>query len=329
MSSIGLPSWELSTYLAGRKGLNLELIIPQAEPLGIDCYREKVLSDYRLEREKTVFHLAGEGSKTGFMAARDRLAFDLADIVCPVSVRPGGRLEKFLAEYRRGPGRVREEFGIQWRRVAWRPRYELENSALNPELEDFNSGWLFHWTHTHPGKWPDEEPWRFYSDMLEKPEVYVRDARTTLGRIMCEGVLRASAWRMPAGCKAVSLTALSPDRAAGLMRWRKRYLRYSLEPFGLAFRRDLLRKLGAAPVHYFDPLCGPPEGIDRLFCQSAGQVGKWTAEEEWRFPGDLELKNFSRDMMILIAVDTAEAAKLKQETGSRWRIISFLTEKKS
>jgi len=326
ISSLGLPSWELSTYLAGRQGIELELIVPGPrfpEP-GEQC--ERVLSDFRLDPGKTRLIFTGEGPPKSLLSLRDRLALEQAEVVYPVSLRPGGRLEKLLAECENGTIEIREEFRIDWSRSGWRPKYDFQARGLNPELKELDSGWLIHWTHSTPGRWPDEEPWRFYHDMLARPQNYVRDARSTLKRIVEQGILRGSAWKMPHSRKAVSLTALSPAASVPLMRWRKRYLRYSLEPFGLAFRCETTKSLGARPVRYFDPECRPRDQSERLFYQSAGRIGDWTLEKEWRFPGDLRLEHFSGDDLVLIAADPAQTAGLRRELNPRFRIMPLFAE---
>ncbi|MEA1997114.1 MAG: hypothetical protein U9N45_05720, partial [Gemmatimonadota bacterium] len=132
--------------------------------------------------------------------------------------------------------------------------------------------------------------------------------------------------KMPGGRSAVSLTALSPAESVPLMRWRKRYLRYSLEPFGLAFRTEAIKRLGAGPVHYFDPDLRPREGSDRLYYQSAGRIGDWTVEREWRLEGDLSLDAFSPQDLVLITADPVQAGWMEKELNPRWRVMPLFME---
>ncbi|MEA2064173.1 MAG: hypothetical protein U9P14_10775, partial [Gemmatimonadota bacterium] len=251
-------------------------------------------------------------------------AFELADIVCPISVRPGGRLDLLSAEFSNSGKEFHDDFRVKWSRVSWSPKYRFPMDEINPELRVFEQGWLTHWTHTWPGPWPSEQAWEFYRDMLAEPETYVRDARATLSRIISEGLLRASSWKMPAEEPAVGFTALAPAEALGLMRWRKRYTRYSFEPFGLALRLEPLERLGARPVRYLKPDETARLGtgkIDKLFTQSAGRKGNWAAEREWRCRGDLPLGSFTKEELVLFAADSETAETIKAGLKQAWEVI--------
>ncbi|MEA1996808.1 MAG: hypothetical protein U9N45_04190, partial [Gemmatimonadota bacterium] len=136
VSSLGLPSWELTTFLAGKLGTRLDLIVPgsEFEVPGSEEYN-RLLEDFGLDGRKTVFHFTGAGSPGERMAGRDRMAFELAGEVCLVSIRPRGRLERLICEHE-GCARLEfcDEFRIEWQDTQWRPRYDFEGRTLNPEL---------------------------------------------------------------------------------------------------------------------------------------------------------------------------------------------------
>jgi len=313
IASLGLPSWELPVYLAGAFGMNLILVVPGDEIASGGAQYKRLLEDFRLDREKTRMEFTGSGPEKDLMAVRDRLAFELAGIIYPVSVRPGGRLAGLLEDCRSGQAEICRDWQIEWQRGGWHPGYDLQSSPLNPALGRIDRGWLFHWTRSNPGRWADEPPWRFYKALLARPEAYARHAGTTLARIVSQRRLAASSWNMPGGRAAVSFTALSPAETLPLMRWRRRYTRYSFEPYGLAIRRRVLEKLGAGPVEYYQPGEKPPEERESLFYQSMGRVGDWKAEKEWRLPGDLNLEHIPRSDMLLIVPGPEEKAKLERQ----------------
>ncbi len=321
LASIGLNTWELTAYLGGKLGLDLELIVPGGEDEeGWGSFTE-ALKALRLDREHTRPVFAGKGSVRDFFAMRDRLAFELAKVVYPISVRPGGRLDGLLREFSNSGKEVCDQFRIKWSRVSWTPSYCFPMEKLNPELQLFEQGWLTHWTHTWPGAWPGEEPWEFYRDMLADRRSYVRDAKETLKRIIGEGLLRGSSWKMPSGESAISFTALSPVEAISLMRWRKRYTRYSLEPYGLAFRQEPLERQGAREVCYLRPREPVPSGEERLFTQSAGRKGNWAVEREWRLKGDLKLEKFTRKELVLITEDSEVSEVFRTKLNPIWEVI--------
>ena len=323
IASLGLPSWELPAYLAGAFGMKVILVVPGPEMTPGGPQYEMLLEDFNLDREKTRMAFTGAGPEKDLMVRRDRLVFELAEILYPISVRPGGRLAQLLEEYGGGRVQIRDDWQIKWQRGGWHPGYELGARALNPALRQIDSGWLFHWTRSNPGRWADEPPWQFYKALLAEPETYVRHARSTLARIVSHRCLLGSSWNMPGGQAAVSFTALSPAESVGLMRWRRRYTRYSFEPYGLAFRCKSLTKLGAKPVEYYQPGRKPAKRRETLFYQSMGRVGNWKAEKEWRLPGNLNLERIPESDMLIIVPDREEKTELEQQLKVPWQIFNL------
>ena len=321
LASVGLNTWELTAYLGSKLGMDLELIVPDAEDEEGWGSFAKALKAFSLDRERTRPVFTGRASVRDFFTARDRLAFELANVVYPISVRPGGRLDALLKEFSNSGKEVCDQFRIKWSRVSWTPSYCFPMEKLNPELQLFERGWLTHWTHTWPGAWPAEEPWEFYQDMLADRGNYVRDAKQTLKRVIGEGLLRGSSWKMPRSESAISFTALSPVEAISLMRWRKRYTRYSLEPYGLAFRQESLERRGARPVRYLRLREPVPSGEERLFTQSAGRKGNWAVEREWRLKGDLRLEDFTTEELVLIAENSEVSEVFRRKLDPIWKVV--------
>ncbi len=325
IASAGLPTWELAAYLGGKSGLGLELIVPGRQDNRGREYFAKILRGLGLDPQNTRPVFTGSRSTGDFYAVRDRMALELAEVVYPVSIRPGGRLDTLLAEFLTKGKQVRQDFRIKFSRAPWTPSYSFPMDKLNPKLRLFESGWLTHWTHTWPGAWPGEEPREFYRDLLADPANYVRDARATLARIISEGLLRGSSWKMPSGESAISFTALTPAEAIELMRWRKRYARYSLEPYGLAFRQESLERAGTRPVRYLRNRDTVPSGEERLFTQSAGRKGNWTVEKEWRLRGNLKLEEFAKEELVLVTADLEDSVVFQEKFDPPWEVISLFS----
>ena len=292
--------WSLVTYLAGRHGMNISLIIPT--PTGCDkqAHLDTILDDFNLDGSKVQPVYLDEPvgcnqTRKTLWQLRDRIAVETAQRIYPVSIHRGGRLSRLLQDETVKP-KLRDDFRIRWSSEGYIPRYDLTWKTINrlPEGE-----WLVHWTRASQGPWPGEKAWRFYHDMLENPGEYVRGAGATLTRIVSEQRLRGSSWKLPEGERAVAFTALSIDKALQLMRWRQRFVRYTFEPYGLALRRPALLDLGARQVSYV-PAVGA-EYIQPLFRHAAGEKTDWTREKEWRIRGDLSLETIdSRDMLALV-----------------------------
>ncbi len=301
--------WDLETYLAGVSGAYVRLIVKHGDD-------EHGYVDY--ERLKRDFALADGRTTPLFLPPRptsapshpkdtwqerDRMAVETADEVYPISLRPNGRLDSLLREpaFR---GKVRNDFRIPWSPNNFIPRYSLDGRSWRrlPAGE-----WLVHWTRSNSGKWPGERDAEFFRDLLADGSRYVRDAGSTLCRMLSERRVRSSAWRMPGGVPAVSFSALSPGEAVELMRWRKRYVRMSFEPYGIAVEKKVLLHMGAREVSYIEGERAVEEAGERLFTQSAGDEGRWAREREWRLPGDLDLAGVPADSARVVVPDAHAA----------------------
>jgi hypothetical protein len=86
------------------------------------------------------------------------------------------------------------------------------------------------------------------------------------------------------------------------MTWRKRYVYYNFEPYGIAIHREEAERLGIRPVIYgnqdlYDRM---PES-DRPFYQNIGSGNaNWQPEAECRYLGDFELKEIPTSRIRLI-----------------------------
>jgi hypothetical protein len=149
----------------------------------------------------------------------------------------------------------------------------------------------------------------FFRDLLANGTLYVRNAAETLRRITVEGKIRGSAWKVPGGGVATAFTSLSPGDAFELMRWRKRYVHFSFEPYGIAVRKEELVRRGAGEVRYGrkgDGYAGPD-----LFLHAAGEDDRWTREREWRLLGDLDLHTLPRQAVTAVVPDEHAARDLR------------------
>ncbi|MCE5271151.1 hypothetical protein LLH00_07695 [bacterium] len=323
LSSTGLPGWDLITFLAGRLCLAVELVLPGAgEPEGV---KPGLALDYGLTPDKLTVSFCGSGAGKAGWIARDRSLFAAADCLLPVSVRPGGRLEG-LARAAEAEGKeIRRGFEAPWSPRNWRPRYRLDGCPLNPALRNILKGRLTHWTHASAGAWPGERPADFLAGLLARPEHYVRDAAATLSRIAAEMRLRGSGLHFPAREPGVSLTSLELEEVLPLMRWRQRYLRYSLEPFGLVLGRAAAVACGARPVEYLERGQLSRNAGERFFQQSRGERTLWSTEREWRLRGDLDLNLFAPGEVLLLAADPPSAAELQAAAGGRFAVEPVFT----
>lgn len=326
ITSVGLANWELTAHLAAVKGFPQLVALPGEDDGAGRRYYERCLDELGLEEQLTSPLFAGKCDSRSFRAIRDRLAFETAELVYPVSVRPGGRLDTLLREFAAAGGRVSDDFRVEYAAGGWRPGYRFDSAPLNPALREFSSGWLTHWTHSRPGPWPGEKPASFYSGMLATPDLYVRSAGATLARIISDQVIRGSSLHMSGGAMMVSLTGLPVSEALPLMRWRSRWRRWSMEPFGISFRREALVRLGARRVSYHDDIPADLAQGERKFSQRRGRVTDWRGEREWRLSGDLPLGAVAADQIAVLVYDKNWLELCPRLTG-RYRIVPLLAEK--
>jgi hypothetical protein len=227
---------------------------------------------------------------------RDRLAIRLARHVVPVSIRPDGRMEKLFKQELRDDQTVNLRFRTRYRSRS-KDAWKLDLPAETASFEDW--GYLTHWTRRCYGPWPGETSADYYRAIAASGESYTRSAACTLKRILQEGVIRGSGARIRNGTPVVAFTALDPSGALSLMRWRKRFVRPTFEPYGIAVHSRSASKAGIRPVTYLRSDEKPLEGMPEMI-QGYG-TGDWPAEKEWRCVGDVNLADIpDEDVLVLV-----------------------------
>jgi hypothetical protein len=279
--------WDFAAFLAAASGMRIRFIIPDFDRGNAERKYRQLLTDFTIahDRAEPVFLDTPRAiTKADVWRLRDLKALHMADVIYPVAITPEGRLDT-LMRTESLKGEVRDTFRIDYSDKKPRmPRYDFASSSVN-SLRPGN--WLVHWTRSSPGPWPGETASSFFRDMLAQPDRYVRSARDTLMKILAERVIRSSTWKIPGTVPVVSLTENTPESALTLVKWRKRFVRYTYEPYGIAIRREALEPFGARAVTYAVSAPGPDMGM--WWYQSPGAIADWTREQEWRHPGDIRL----------------------------------------
>lgn len=307
--------WDFAAWYGGTAGMNMKLLLPKSEKNNGGEHDAAPLKSLGIPQnclDILFFDTTANLSGKDIWRERDRVAIHSADVICPISIRPGGRLETLLAS-----GGYTADFWQEFR-VPWEetdtthrlPAYDFAGKRPRP----FPSGeWLIHWTRASQGQWPGEPMHRFFSDMLAAPDRYVRSASDTLARILTEQRLRGSSWMQHGDTPVVSLTSLDPSGAFPLMRWRKRFVRYNFEPYGIAINRDIAVAHGAREVTYVDSP-GAASG-DPVFHHASGEKTDWRDEQEWRIPGDLDLSALPGGSYFAIVPEERDAERLRERAG--------------
>lgn len=182
--------------------------------------------------------------------------------------------------------------------------------------------YLYHYTRACPGPWPGQTLRDYHLDLVFNRPGCAHNAFDTLCRILQEQRLRAAA-RMVRGETAVVCWSAHPyTELERLRRWRPGLVRWTVEPWGLAVRKDALWQLGARPALYL-----PPEYFFRLRPADRYRYQRhqpphcaWKQEREWRLAGDLDLTQLQPREAVILVPDAAAAQELNHRVGSRFAV---------
>ncbi|MCG3151787.1 MAG: hypothetical protein GEEBNDBF_01071 [bacterium] len=273
LAGSGPLPWDLTLRLAARAKVPVVLITttPPAN-------RNQLLADFGLcdDRVQMVHQPSTRRQKRDWQL-RDDLAWQRAAKVCPISLRPGGRLASRLLTVGKGVDRTWE---VPWERRPWVPELVIPDEVRGESSEQ---AWLVHWTRRRYSPWPGETPASFCDAILESDTSWPRDAPATLERILREGRLRASGFRASGGVPVVSFSAATPAVMRTNFRWCARKVAPMWEPLGIAVLPEMLRELGGEPVQY-----GQASRTSNERWRWHGG-GSFVQEHEWRVRGDLDL----------------------------------------
>ena len=302
ISSCELMTWDLVTWKTGQLSGSVELLVRGG--FGDERSKKRLCNSYELHprllelRELDDLHPVNR--RKFWWEDRDRAIVEAADVIIPVSMRRGGNLERLLLEDG-STGHVDRRFMVPYKPTPHHNRYEFGPEELNPALHRWKGGSLIHWTRTCHGPWPGESVAGFCRDLVASREFYCRDACRTLIQILREQRIRGSRQHISQLRDMVGFTELNPIQSLTQMHWRKRWVNWSFEPFGIAIPRDVAQSLGARPVRYVDESTWRTLPWDeRPFCHQQGTESHWVSEREWRLQGDLDLSNVPQDELIII-----------------------------
>ena len=305
ISSVGMNTWEIVLWAVSKYGGRTLLILPETESIEMETYAESVFTDFHLDpSDHAWIFISGVKSKRSrksWWHSRDEVAISLADAIIPVSVRDRGRLADFLkTDINEAP--IDDSFRVEYRHHKRNP----VKIAVPDKVQEFTDWhYVTHWTKRTNGPWPEETSFEYYEDVVNSTERYPRLACDTLRRILNDRRIRGSGNHMKSGKPMVSFTSLAPHKAVELMKWRKRYVLPTFEPYGIAIERQAAEIAGILPVTYVK---NRRDDItrDTEFVQGYG-TGEWFRECEYRHPGDIDLAEFDRRLIRILVPTVHEA----------------------
>jgi hypothetical protein len=301
IASIGMNTWEIVLWACGEYGGSVIVILPDNKRDEIVNNVEYFMHDYGLKLDNCAFKLvqsAGNSNgKKAWWDTRDKLAIDMAYEIMPVSIRKGGRWSEVLISPIVNAKMVNREFQTAYNHKPEKTQmaFEIINDGIS-----YNPDFITHWTRRFCCPWPGERSADYYKAIANSANEYPRGADATLKRILSEKLLRGSSTRIKNGKIAVGFTDLPPHEAVKLMRWRKRYCRYTFEPYGIAIRKEAAIDAGIKPVTYIGKNHNPLSQKPDEYTQTCSK-GEWWRESEWRFIGNLDLSRFApADIRVIV-----------------------------
>jgi hypothetical protein len=198
-------------------------------------------------------------------------------------------------------------------------RRKFEHAA--PEFEQLVKGsrYLIHYTRACPGPWPGQKILDYCRSLVHGDRHSTHTAFDTLMRIIGERRVRGGARLTRGNCPVVSFTECAPREVRDLTEWRPGLVRWSFEPYGVAFPQQALFGMGARPVIYaveaaYEDLS---EELRHLFQLQSPSGRTWAPEKEWRTKGDLEISDSLGREMVIIVRTLDEAREVKEFCGFR------------
>lgn len=317
VTSLYLNTWEMQAYLASEQGGSQVIVSPVVgDDPGYNIYY-KTIDQFQLDKNKTamVFVKPDSDSKKTKAAwfKRDLAVEQLADLLVPVSIRPGGKLEKLLAETEKNSI---SDFRVDYSTpLAKPPKYDFGKAIFDFENWDY----ITHWTRTHHGPWPGELKYDYYRRLVNSGPEYPNNAFNTLKNILERGKIYASSKKIRKSVRCIGFSELEPRSMLKWMRWLPKRVNYNFEPYGIAVKKNKAGNLGIRQVIYgdddtFEEL---PEDLKPYFQSRGSKDVDWSEENEWRKIGDLDLGDIAEEDFALIVWDAAEATELAKITGVR------------
>jgi hypothetical protein len=189
--------------------------------------------------------------------------------------------------------------------------------------------YLVHYTRSWPGPWLRQTVAEYCESLLSELPDAGHSAFDTLVRILRQGVIRGSTRLNRGGFSVTCLTECLPSELLSLLEWRRGLIRWRFEPYGLAFRKEAMFKIGARPVIYaVEEAFGDLSPDLKYLFQLQHMDGKqWSSEREWRVRGDIRLIDFDREAFFVIVRTITEAEIIRREFGFTTALAGIATDR--
>ena len=319
ITSIGMNTWELVLWASGEYGGRAIILCPRKPDTSIEETIIEISVEYNLipEEHAWVFIPVAEKSRSekSWWLERDRLAVEIAENIFSVSIKGNGNLSELIEIAEKIDGKsIDNRCKVEYKSDSHgKPKLVIPESC--PVFENWYH--LTHWTCRTYKPWPGESSADFYRAIANSDAEYPRSASQTLKRILSENRIRASGRRIRDGIQVVSFTSLEPVDALKLMKWRKRYVRPTFEPYGIAIFYRSAMQAGIRMVTYVK---NGEVQIDSDVAPELSQgygTGDWPKEQEWRSVGDVDLSKIPEEDVVVLVPSKEEAEEFRKLTRFR------------
>ncbi len=316
IASVGSAPWEFVLWRAAFNRTPLHLIFPLPLHAHPRCALSSLVEQFDISPDLLSWtplpsHLPSGRCKDTW-PVRDDLAWAMADVVVPISVRADGVWDRKLRSGHRKV--VDARWRTPWRRRKRALRWDHVTFPPWPASMAPHGEMLIHFTRASAGPWPGESAASYYAALARSERGDPRSALATLTRILDEQLIRGSPTRIRGGARATCLTALPLHETSPLFRWRARYARPAFEPFAIAISANVARQLGARPVVYDNGAACPRRPHDPLWHQGGSERSNWVHEREWRIAGDLDLRLLRPTDAIVLVPNQSAASALRKHS---------------
>lgn len=315
VTSTGMNTYEFVLWYAGTLGMKQIVVFPESPADTFDNRAKDILENFELDASITEF-MPFKGKLTD----RDRDVVEIADALYPVSVKPGGNIDRVISESDKS---VCDDFRIDYEPPdAATPDYRAEIPWGKFQGWDY----LTHWTRTVYDPFPNERRADYYRSVFRSRGRYSHDALGALRNILAENTIFTSNLTIRGGTGVVSFTASDPRESLPIMTWNRARVRMNFEPYGIAIRRDAAVRAGIRPVGYGDKQC-----FDKLpdagkpFYQFRGEKWEWKIENEWRHLGNILLSSFDISDIAAVVFSPGDALKLRRMLPRRFANLNIVS----
>ena len=263
---------------------------------------------------------AGVNQLTDRFPLRDRLLIGGAHKVCVINCRHHSQTQQLLKL--RPDSLTYSAFPTAFH--SDRSATEISQPLRQPAVPHWirNSGTLAHWTRAADCPWPQQSENSWYNLLIEGQTDADHSALATLRNIIHKQRILSSNQTIRGGYKVVCLTATPLHQWKELNVYRPHLHRWDFCPYGLFFSPATVKGFLSKPVRYGDEqLWNSLSQKHKPFFQAIDGNIDWRMEQEHRVVGDLRLKAFKSEDLVVFVRTESEVAALQPH--SIWPVLPF------